>query len=372
MHVDGFRFDLATSLARQAGGFDQTSAFFDLVAQDPIVSGVKLIAEPWDVGQADSFDLGRFPPTWTEWNGKYRDTMRDFWRGADGQLGDFATRLTGSADLFGGSRRRPSASVNLITVHDGFTLRDLVSYDAKHNEANLEDNRDGNNDNRSWNSGVEGDTRDPAITELREVRRRAMLATLLVSFGVPLLVAGDELGRSQGGNNNAYCQDNAISWLDWSAIDRPLREFTKRAIALRHRHPVLRRRRFLTGAEADEIEWFRPDGGAMTGANWDDPNARCITVYLDGSDDPDRDATGAPLIDDDLLLLVNGWSEPVDFVVPDTRPDARWRLELDSGDLDDVRSVDPVAAGQKLTVAGRSVVVLASSEHRDLAEGAAR
>ena len=227
MHVDGFRFDLATTLARQDGGFSRLSAFFDLVAQDPVVSQAKLIAEPWDVGQMDSYDVGEFPALWREWNGRYRDSMRDFWRSQKIGLGEFATRFAGSSDLYGDDRRRPTASVNLITVHDGFTLRDLVSYDGKHNEANGETNRDGADDNRSWNSGVEGPTCDPAVLALRAQRSRAMLCTLLLSFGVPMLLGGDELGRTQGGNNNAYCQDNEISWVDWSAVDSGLLSFVR-------------------------------------------------------------------------------------------------------------------------------------------------
>jgi isoamylase len=361
MHVDGFRFDLATTLARDDGGFDQASAFFDLVSQDPVVSRAKLIAEPWDVGQMDSYSLGQFPALWSEWNGKYRDTMRDFWRGRDGVLGDFATRLTGSADLFGGSRRRPSASVNLITVHDGFTLRDLVSYDDKHNEANGQDNHDGTDDNRSWNSGVEGPTEDVGIVELRRRRSQAMIATLMTSFGAPLLLAGDEIGRSQKGNNNAYCQDNEIAWVDWSHIDVDLLDFTKRAIAVRTRHPVLRRRRFMSGTAAAEVEWFTPSGTAMTGQNWNDPNSRCVCVYLDGSDDPDRDTDGVRLIDSDLLLLVNGWREAVEFTIPDARPDATWSIELDSADQAAAASAPTVlTTAASVSVAAWSIIVLAS------------
>ena len=366
MHVDGFRFDLATALAREDGDFTTTAAFFDLVAQDPIVSRAKLIAEPWDVGQGDSYDLGRFPPLWSEWNGKYRDTMRDYWRGTDAMLGEFATRLTGSADLFGGSRRRPSASVNLITVHDGFTLRDLVSYDHKHNEANREGNRDGTDDNRSWNSGVEGPTDDHAILELRGRRTRALLATLFMSFGAPLLVAGDELGRTQRGNNNPYSQDNEISWVDWSDTDTALLDFTRRAIAVRRRHPVLRRRRYLTGAEAGEIEWFTPAGAPMTGTDWGDPNARCVTVYLDGSDAPDRDEDGNLLKDDDLLLLVNGWSESIDFVIPATRPEASWTVELDSAEPAPSNSSGALRTeGAVVTVPGYALILMRADAPAD-------
>jgi isoamylase len=361
MHVDGYRFDLATALAREDGRFETTSAFFDLVAQDPIVSQVKLIAEPWDVGQSDSYDLGRFPPQWSEWNGRYRDTVRDFWRGTDGRLGDFANRLTGSADLFGGLRRRPSASVNLIAVHDGFTLRDLVSYNGKHNEANGEGNRDGTDDNRSDNSGAEGPTDDPRIDDLRRRRSRAMLSSLFTSFGVPLLLAGDEMGRTQAGNNNAYSQDNEISWIDWSGIDTDLLAATRAAIAVRARHPVLRRRRFLTGVEAHEIEWFTPGGAAMTAPDWDDPDARCVAVYLDGADAPDRDEQGGLLIDDDLLVLVNGWSEPIDFALPETRPGAAWIIELGSADVVLPGSTDTAPqAGHVVSVDGYSVVIMTS------------
>jgi len=263
LHVDGFRFDLAATLGRDNGGFASTSAFFDLVDQDPVLSQVKLIAEPWDVGQVDSYDLGRFPAQWSEWNGRYRDTVRDFWRSKDGTLADFASRLSGSADLFGGSRRRPSASVNIVTTHDGFTLRDLVSYDTKHNNANGEDGRDGADDNRSWNCGAEGPTDDPAVLALRARQQRALLATLLLSLGVPMILAGDELGRTQGGNNNAYCQDNPISWFDWSEVDSELLTWTRELVALRRAHPVLRRRRYLSGARTGDVAWFTPSGTPM-------------------------------------------------------------------------------------------------------------
>jgi glycogen operon protein len=360
MHVDGFRFDLAATLARQEGGFDQVSAFFDLVSQDPVVGQAKLFAEPWDVGQTDSYDLGRFPPLWREWNGKYRDTMRDFWRSRDGLLGDFAERLTGSADLFAGRGRRPTASVNLITVHDGFTLTDLVSYDSKHNEANGEGNRDGSDDNRSWNCGVEGPTSDPDALLLRARQRRAMLTTLLLSFGIPLLLGGDELGRTQQGNNNAYCQDNPITWFDWSRVDADLLAFTKRLIALRAAHPVFRRRRFLAGAEAVELSWFTPEGVAMTPADWFDPNARCLILYLDGADDPDRAEDGSLLVDDDFLFLVNSWWEPFTFVVPPTRPGQRWHKELDTSDPNATLPPSSIATGPTVAVGPRSIVLLRS------------
>jgi isoamylase len=360
MHVDGFRFDLATTLGRQDGGFEQVSAFFDLVSQDPVVSRAKLIAEPWDVGQFDSYDLGRFPPLWREWNGKYRDTMRDFWRSHDVGLGEFATRFCGSSDLYAGEHRRPTASVNLITVHDGFTLRDLVSYDGKHNEANGESNRDGTSDNRSWNCGAEGPAADPAILTLRARQSRAMLATLLLSFGVPMMLGGDELGRTQHGNNNAYCQDNEISWVDWSQPDTELQAFASRLVAFRKQHPVFRRRRFLAGAEASELRWFTPAGTEMTDGDWSDASALAIALYLDGSDDPDRAADGAPLLDDDFLVLVNAWWEPLEFVLPSTRERAAWHVELDTYDLTSAAGSAAAVrdAGDRIAVRPRSLAVL--------------
>jgi isoamylase len=358
MRVDGFRFDLAPSLARQEGGFDQVSAFFDLVSQDPVVSRAKLVAEPWDVGQFDSYELGRFPPLWREWNGKYRDTMRDFWRSHDGLIGEFATRFTGSSDVFAGRGRRPTASINLITVHDGFTLADLVSYDTKHNEANGESNRDGTDDNRSWNCGAEGPTTDPDIVVLRARQRRAMLATLLLSFGVPLLLGGDELGRTQQGNNNAYCQDNSITWFDWSNTDGALLAFTKRLVAFRQAHPVFRRRRFLGGAEAAQLKWYTFSGAAMTDADWGDASARSVALYLDGSDDPDRDVDGTALVDDDFLVLVNAWWDALDFVIPASRAGQSWHREIDTYDVTPSPGGSPLSAGDTVMVGPRSVAVL--------------
>ena len=360
MHVDGFRFDLAPALARREGEFEKRSAFFDLVSQDPVVSRAKLVAEPWDVGQMDSYDLGRFPPVWREWNGKYRDTMRDFWRSHPVGIAEFATRFCGSADMYGRTRRRPTASVNLITVHDGFTLRDLVSYNDKHNGANGEDNRDGTNDNRSWNCGAEGPTDDPTVLALRARQSRAMLTTLLLSFGIPMLLGGDEMGRTQQGNNNAYCQDNEITWFDWSQQDIGLLAFTKRLIELRRAHPVFRRSRFLAGAEAAELRWYTPAGAEMTAANWSDPNALAIALYLDGSDDPDRAADGTPLIDDDFLVLTNAWWEPLTFTLPTTRPQAAWQVEINTYDPVPVNGSTAAhrQAGDHVTVGPRSVVVL--------------
>jgi len=359
MHVDGFRFDLAPTLGRQEGGFDQVSAFFDLVSQDPVTSRAKLIAEPWDVGQGDSYDLGRFPPLWREWNGKYRDSVRDFWRSHPIGIGEFATRFAGSSDLYGGARRRrPTASVNLVTVHDGFTLADLVSYNAKHNEANGESNRDGTDDNRSWNCGTEGPTSDPGIRELRGRQSRAMLTTLLLSFGVPLLLGGDERGRTQHGNNNAYCQDNDTTWFDWTVSDEELLAFTRRLIAFRKDHPVFRRRRYLAGAEAAELGWFTPAGAPMTAADWADPAALSLAVYLDGSDDPDRAEDGTPLVDDDFLVLFNAWWEPLDFIVPGVRDGQRWQAEMDTYDPPAAATTPQRQAGDRITVGPRSVTVL--------------
>jgi isoamylase len=358
MHADGFRFDLAPTLARQDGAFDKVAAFLDMVSQDPVVSRAKLVAEPWDVGQMDSYDLGRFPALWREWNGKYRDTMRDFWRSHEVGIGEFANRFAGSADLYATAGRRPTSSVNLITVHDGFTVRDLVSYDDKHNEANGEDNRDGTSDNRSWNCGAEGPTTDPDILALRARQSRAMLATLMLSFGVPLLLGGDEMGRTQQGNNNAYCQDNEITWFDWSDTDTGLLDFTRRLIKFRRAHPVFRRRRFLAGAEASELQWFTPEGTPMDSADWADVNARTVAIYLDGCDDPDWDEDGTLLVDDDFLVLVNSWWEPLNFVLPDARPGARWHCAIDTYELDDAATAPDRRAGEQVTVGPRSIMVL--------------
>jgi glycogen operon protein len=365
MRVDGFRFDLAATLAREGGRFDQLSSFFDLIAQDPVVGRAKLIAEPWDVGQADSYDLGRFPAQWREWNGRYRDCMRDFWRSRNIGVAEFATRFSGSSDLYGATRRRPTASVNLITVHDGFTLRDLVSYNAKHNEANGEDNRDGSQDNRSWNRGAEGHTDDPDVNARRKRHVRAMLTTLLLSFGLPLLLGGDEIGRTQHGNNNAYCQDNEISWFDWEAADSELLEYTKRLIALRRAHPVFRRRKFLTGDDAEELGWYTPAGTPMTRREWADLTAHSLAVYLDGADDPDEARDGTPLLDDDFLVMVNAWWEPLDFTIPELRPGQVWHAELNSYQPAAAARAEPGrGAGDGVTVGPRSLTVLRSTrEH---------
>jgi isoamylase len=370
MHVDGFRFDLAATLGRESGGFASTATFFELVDQDPVLSQVKLIAEPWDVGQSDSYDLGRFPAQWSEWNGRFRDTMRDFWRSVDGSLADAATRWSGSSDLYGGSRRRPSASVNLITTHDGFTLRDLVSYDRKHNEANGEGGHDGTDDNRSWNCGVEGPTDDPEVLALRGRQSRALLASLLLSLGVPMILGGDELGRTQGGNNNAYCLDDSTSWFDWEHVDAELLEYVTGLVALRRAHPALRRRRYVTGAVDGEVGWFTPSGAPMTDVDWRDPASRAVALLIDGSAEPDRDADGRPMIDEDLLILVNGWWDDLPFTLPaapgqHAGASASWRIELDTF----TGAVWPVEAelrapGGIVSVGPRSVVLLVAPPGR--------
>jgi isoamylase len=364
MHVDGFRFDLAATLSREDGAFDRTASFFDLIAQDPVVNRVKLIAEPWDVGQMDSYDVGRFPAMWREWNGAYRDTVRDFWRSKPALMPTFASRITGSSDLYGGSSRRPTASVNFITAHDGFTLRDLVSYDTKHNEANLESNRDGTNDNRSWNCGMEGPTDDTAVNALRSRQQRVLLTTLLTSFGIPMLLGGDEMGRTQDGNNNGYCQDSPVAWFDWSGRDEALLAFTRRLVRLRLDHPVFRRRQFLVGAETDEIQWYTPSGRLMNPGDWSDPNARSIVVYLDGHDLPDEAEDGSPMLDDDFIVMVNAWWETIDMIIPPVDGARVWVRELDTHDDASGSSALPTNPGapmkiaDSVNVAARSILIL--------------
>ncbi|MER5857145.1 glycogen debranching protein GlgX [Streptomyces sp900105245] len=366
MHVDGFRFDLAATLARQFHEVDRLSAFFDLIQQDPVISRVKLIAEPWDVGEG-GYQVGNFPPLWSEWNGKYRDAVRDFWRAEPGSLGEFASRLTGSSDIYQHSRRRPRASVNFVTAHDGFTLRDLVSYNDKHNEDNGEDNRDGENHNRSWNCGAEGDTDDPAVLELRARQQRNLLATLLLSQGIPMLCHGDELGRTQGGNNNAYCQDNEISWVDWELTEEQgsLVEFTRRLIGLRAAHPVLRRRRFFRGETATKAEqplpdlmWMRPDAREMTDRDWQRGDAHSVGVFLNGDAIAERDPYGRRMTDDSFLLLVNGYWEPVDFRLPGNAFGERWTTLIDTADPDGVPDERERKAATKLRVEARSLILL--------------
>ncbi|WP_031094139.1 MULTISPECIES: glycogen debranching protein GlgX [unclassified Streptomyces] len=366
MHVDGFRFDLAATLARQFHEVDRLSAFFDLIQQDPVISRVKLIAEPWDVGEG-GYQVGNFPPLWSEWNGKYRDAVRDFWRAEPGSLGEFASRLTGSSDIYQHSRRRPRASVNFVTAHDGFTLRDLVSYNDKHNEANGEDNRDGESHNRSWNCGAEGETDDPAVLELRARQQRNLLATLLLSQGIPMLCHGDELGRTQRGNNNAYCQDNEISWVDWDLTgeQRALAEFTRCLIALRAAHPVLRRRRFFRGDTAThakqplpDLMWLRPDAREMTDRDWQRGDAHTVGVFLNGDAIAERDSYGRRMVDDSFLLLVNGYWEPVVFRLPDDSFGERWATLIDTADPEGVPDERERKAGTKVRVEARSLVLL--------------
>jgi glycogen operon protein len=364
MHVDGFRFDLASALARELHDVDRLSAFFDLVQQDPVVSQVKLIAEPWDVGEG-GYQVGQFPPLWSEWNGKYRDAVRDFWRGQPDTLPEFASRLTGSSDLYETSGRRPVASVNFVTCHDGFTLMDLVSYNRKHNEANGEDNADGSNDNRSWNCGTEGPTSDPAINELRARQRRNFLATLLCSQGVPMLLAGDELGRTQRGNNNAYCQDNETSWVDWSTLDdqADLLEFARVVAELRRAHPVFRRRRFFVGPDTaavdgvGDIAWFTPSGREMKDADWKTGYAKALGVFLNGAAITEPDPRGEPVRDDSFLLLFSADSQPVRFTLPGPKFGGSWAVVLDSGAAP---PVDPreYGAGAEVLVAPRAMAVL--------------
>jgi glycogen operon protein len=364
MHVDGFRFDLAATLARQFHEVDKLSAFFDLIQQDPVVSQVKLIAEPWDVGEG-GYQVGNFPPLWTEWNGKYRDTVRDFWRGEGGALGEFASRFTGSSDLYEHSGRKPIASINFVTAHDGFTLRDLVSYNEKHNEANGEGNNDGESHNRSWNCGVEGPTKDLQIRDLRLRQQRNFLTTLMLSQGVPMLLHGDELGRTQGGNNNGYCQDNDISWIEWvlDSDDQKLLTFTQSIVKLRREHPVFRRRRFFAGSadhggESDlgDIAWFTPDAAHMDEDDWRNGLAKSLMVFLNGSAIPGPDARGNPVLDDSFLVMFNAYSDPLSFTLPDEEYGAEWIPVVDTAAHDlESHALDP---SWQIQVQGRSIVVL--------------
>jgi isoamylase len=394
MRVDGFRFDLAATLAREFYDVDRLSAFFDVVQQDPVISQVKLIAEPWDVGPG-GYQVGQFPPLWTEWNGKYRDTVRDFWRGEPATLGEFASRITGSSDLYQHDGRRPYASINFVTAHDGFTLNDLVSYNEKHNEANGEDNRDGADDNRSWNCGVEGETDDPEVDDLRARQRRNMLATLLVSQGVPMLLGGDEIGRTQQGNNNAYCQDNEISWFDWSRADgyADLLGFAAVLSEFRRAHPVFRRRRFFAGRpnrrddELRDIAWFSASGTEMSEQDWETDIGRCVMVFLNGQGIPDVDSRGERVVDDSFLLCFNAAPEDVDMVLPGPDYGQKWAVVLDTATaevpggipvpgfgglgagaaanasgFDALEGARTVEAKATLSVTGRSLVVLQRSE----------
>jgi glycogen operon protein len=363
MHVDGFRFDLASTLARELHDVDRLAAFFDIIQQDPVISQVKLIAEPWDVGEG-GYQVGNFPPLWSEWNGKYRDTVRDYWRGEHQTLGEFANRLTGSSDLYALNGRRPSASVNFVTAHDGFTLEDLVSYNEKHNEANGEENRDGESHNRSWNHGVEGPTDDPAVRKARDRTKRSFLATLFLSQGIPMLLGGDEMGRTQRGNNNAYCQDSEISWFDWENADEGLVEFTAKLIGMRRDHPVFRRRRWFVGcsirggkAECD-IAWFRPDGEEMDDQDWGSGFAKSLGVFLNGQAIPSLDPRGNRVVDDSFYLLFNAHDEALPFRLP-KQPEwgESWVRVLDTAE-GFPQEGETVSAGSEVRVEARSVVLL--------------
>ncbi len=364
MHVDGFRFDLASALARELHDVDRLGAFFDIIHQDPIISQVKLIAEPWDVGEG-GYQVGNFPVLWAEWNGVYRDSVRSFVKGDEGQAGSFAYRLTGSSDLYGRGGRRPYASINFVTAHDGFTLHDLVSYNDKHNEANGEENRDGHEHNLSWNCGVEGPSDDPGITALRERQKRNFLATLFLSQGVPMLLAGDEISRTQQGNNNAYCHDNDLTWLDWD-LDRAKRDllaFTRHVIHLRKTHPGLRRRRFfygrrIRGSEVKDLSWFRPDGQEMTDADWNNPLTRSFGLRLAGDAIAETDAMGERVVDDTLLVLVNAYHESVPFVLPAHRPGVEWEPLLDTRTARGRPAGAIRPGGATYDLGGRSVAML--------------
>ncbi|HTJ15692.1 MAG TPA: glycogen debranching protein GlgX [Steroidobacteraceae bacterium] len=363
MHVDGFRFDLASALARELHEVDRLGAFFDIIHQDPVISQVKLIAEPWDLGEG-GYQVGRFPVGWTEWNGKYRDVIRDYWKGEGGLIGDLAYRVAGSSDLYEHSGRRPYASVNFVTAHDGFTLRDLVSYNEKHNDANKDDNRDGENHNRSWNCGVEGPTDDPEIRALRLRQSRNLLASLLLSQGVPMLLAGDEVGRTQQGNNNAYCQDNELTWQPWEIgeEDAQLLEFVRNLIRLRQEHRVFRRRKFfqngaIRGENVRDIVWLDPAGTQMSDEQWRDGFARSLAVFLSGRGLDERDERGRTIVDTDFLVLVNAHYETVEFKVPAQPEDARWQLRMDTKNAAFDGDERVFAPGDTYAVEGRSMAL---------------
>jgi len=380
MHVDGFRFDLASALARELHSVDRLGAFFDIIHQDPVLSQVKLIAEPWDLGEG-GYQVGNFPVLWAEWNGVYRDTVRSFWKGDAGQVGSMAYRLTGSSDLYGESGRKPHASINFVTAHDGFTLHDLVSYNEKHNQANGEDNQDGTNDNLSWNCGAEGPTSKSAINDLRERQKRNFLATLLLSQGVPMLLAGDEFGRTQQGNNNGYCQDNEISWMDWDLDPRreSLLEFTRSVITIFHEHPVLRRRKFFQGREirgsgAKDLTWFGPDGEELTGQDFDNGETRCFGLSLAGDAIDETDPRGNRIVDDTLLILLNSHFEAAPFVLPELKPNCQWQLLLDTREAM-VRLSPLLRPRTTFEMEARSLVLFSlaeSTQHSTIKRAAAR
>lgn len=364
MHVDGFRFDLASALARELYAVDRLAAFFDIIHQDPVLADVKLIAEPWDVGEG-GYQVGEFPLLWSEWNGKYRDTVRDFWRGEDRRLADFAYRFTGSSDLYQSNGRNPSASINFITAHDGFTLADLVSYNEKHNEANGEENQDGESHNRSWNCGEEGETDDPEILQLRQQQQRNFLVTLMLSQGVPMLLSGDEVGRSQQGNNNAYCQDNEISWLNWDlqADNAALLDFTRQLIEFRRKHPVFRRRKWfqgraIHGSTVNDIVWFNPDGSEMTDRQWDIEFAKAVGIFLNGEEIATPGERGERILDDSFLLFFNAHYEAIDFLIPKGLQIWEWAVVIDTHKSYFVGQGTRYTEDKPITVEARSVVVL--------------
>jgi len=360
MHVDGFRFDLASTLARELHEVNRLSAFFDIIHQDPLISQVKLIAEPWDIGEG-GYQVGKFPPEWMEWNGKYRDCVRDYWRGADSQLAEFGWRFTGSADLYESDYRKPTASVNFITAHDGFTLHDLVSYNEKHNEANGEENKDGESHNRSWNCGAEGDTNDPAVIELRQRQKRNFLTTLFLSQGLPMLVSGDELGRTQKGNNNAYCQDNEISWIDWAKADNELLAFTQKVIRLRKEHPTFCRRRWfqgrpIKGLGVEDIAWFLPDGTEMSEEHWTTEFAKSLGIYLNGRGIHYSGPNGEPVIDDSFYILFNAHHDKLDFKLPVSKYATQWITVLNTASA--VSEEKFYMPEEVVQLDGRSILVL--------------
>ncbi|HET7461990.1 MAG TPA: glycogen debranching protein GlgX [Longimicrobium sp.] len=375
MHVDGFRFDLAPTLAREEHGVDRLSSFFDVIHQDPVLSEVKLIAEPWDIGEG-GYQVGNFPVLWTEWNGKYRDSVRSYWRSDPGTVQELGYRLTGSSDLYRDDGRQAYASINLVTAHDGFTLHDLVTYDEKHNEANGEGNRDGHGHNLSMNFGVEGETDDPAIIAEREKQKRNFMATLLLSQGVPMLCGGDEIGRTQRGNNNAYCQDNEISWFDWELDERrhDLLEFTRHVATLRREHPIFRRRKFfqgrtIRGSELEDIKWLRPDGQEMDDDDWSTHFVRSFQMLLGGDAMMEWDDNGERVIDDTFVLLFNAAPDPVEFVLPSTPRSPRWQTMLDTSKPAAEQAGPEHDAGARLTLPGRSMMVLMTPNAGDEAEG---
>jgi glycogen operon protein len=368
MHVDGFRFDLASALARELHEVDRLGSFFDIIHQDPVISQVKLIAEPWDIGEG-GYQVGKFPPGWAEWNGKYRDCIRDYWRGADSMLGEFAERFTGSPDLYRNDYRLPTASINFVTAHDGFTLNDLVSYNEKHNMANGENNNDGESHNLSWNCGEEGETNNPLINELRNKQKRNFLTSLFLSQGVPMMVAGDELGRTQQGNNNPYCQDNEISWIDWARADQELLAFTQKLIHFRKKHPAFRRRRWFQGQQikgvgVEDIAWFQPHGLEMNEENWKSSFAKSLGVYLNGRGIHSIGPKGETVIDDSFYVIFNAYHEPLSFKLPPVKYGPLWSIVLDTAKDIITEEGETYKAEDELKIDGRSVVVLKQPMHQ--------